>query len=61
MKIPECDYRASQKYRREKCRKIQIELNKVIDADILEWLDAQPNKQGYLKQLIRDDIARNKN
>ncbi len=60
MKIRECDYRASQKYRREKCRKVQIELNKTIDADILEWLDAQPNKQGYLKDLIRADIAKSK-
>lgn len=60
MKIPECDYRASQKYRREKCRQVRIELNKVYDADILDWLDEQPNKQGYLKELIRADIAKSK-
>lgn len=28
------------------------------DADILAWLDKQPNKAGYIKGLIRDDIAR---
>lgn len=60
MKIPESNYRAAQKYRREKCRQVRIELNKVYDADILDWLDAQPNKQGYLKDLIRADIAKSK-
>lgn len=57
MKVKECDYRASQKYRMEKCRKITLELNKKIDEDILAWLDSQPNKQGYLKDLIRSDMA----
>lgn len=28
------------------------------DTDILERLNAQENKQGYLKKLIPDDIAR---
>lgn len=56
MKIPECDYRASQKYQREKCRTITLQLNKRIDEDILTWLDSQPNKQGYLKELIRADM-----
>ena len=28
------------------------------DADILEKLDSVPNKQGYIKDLIRADIAR---
>lgn len=60
MKVKECDYRASQKYQREKTRSVGMQLNLKYDADILEWLDAQENKQGYLKQLIRDDMARRK-
>lgn len=59
MKIRECDYRASQKYQKEKCRKITLLLNKRIDEDILVWLDSQDNKSGYLKQLIRADMERN--
>ena len=58
MKIPECDYRASQKYQREKTRSIGMQLNLKYDADILAWLDSQPNKQGYLKDLIRADMAK---
>lgn len=60
MKVKECDYRASQKYLKEKCRNVGMRLNLKYDSDILEWLDAQENKQGYLKQLIRDDMARSK-
>lgn len=50
--------RATLKYRKEKCRKITLELNKTIDSDLLVWLDSQENKQGYLKQLIRDDMGK---
>lgn len=33
-----------------------IKLNVKNDADIIEWLDRCENKQGYIKQLIRDRI-----
>ena len=56
MKTKEYDYRASQKYQREKCRKICVQMNKRIHADLLAWMDAQPNKAEYLKNLIRADM-----
>lgn len=59
MKIRESDYRASQKYQREKCRKITVQMNKRIDADVLDWLDSLPNKAGYIKELIRADMEKN--
>lgn len=58
MNVRESDYRASQKYIREKCRHVTMQLNKTHDEDILVWLDSQENKQGYLKKLIREDMAR---
>ena len=58
MNVKEYDYRATQKYLREKCRQIGLLLNKKTDEDILVWLDSQENKQGYLKRLIREDMAR---
>ena len=30
------------------------------ERDILAWLDAQPNKQGYIKDLIRADMEQRK-
>lgn len=40
------------------CRTYGLKLNNVTDADIIEKLASVPSMQGYIKQLIRDDIAR---
>ena len=45
-------------YDRANTRQIKFKLNLKTDADILERLDAVPNIQGYLKRLIRQDMAR---
>lgn len=34
---------------------IKLKLHKVNDADIIEKLKSVDNKQGYIKQLIRED------
>ena len=46
-------------YDREHTKRFSCKLNLKTDADIIAWLDRFPNRQGYIKQLIRDDIARN--
>lgn len=38
-------------------RWINLKFNLKTDADILTYLDSKQNKQGYIKQLIRADIA----
>lgn len=35
---------------------LYLKFNKVNDHDIIERLDKQNNKQGYIKDLIRTDI-----
>lgn len=45
-------------YDKRATKGILIKLNRNTDADILTWLEGQQNRQGYLKRLIRDDIAR---
>lgn len=40
------------------CRMYGLKLNLETDADIIEKLTSVPSMQGYIKQLIRDDIAR---
>lgn len=44
--------------RYDKAHRIQIalNLNRGTDADILKKLSSVPNKQGYIKQLIRADL-----
>ncbi len=46
------------KYDKANTTQIKMKLNNKTDADILEHLDKQKNKQGYIKQLIRDDMKR---
>ena len=50
--------RASAKYDRENTVTITMKLNKTKDADILEWLSEQKNRQGAIKRLIRNQIDR---
>lgn len=46
------------RYGQKNIRQIKFNFSKIYDQDILAALDAQPNKQGYIKSLIRADIAR---
>ena len=56
--ISEAQKRAAAKYDREKTKQYKFKMNMNTDADVLAKLDTVPNKQGYIKQLIRADIAR---
>lgn len=48
------------RFERDKCTRVSIKLVKTTDADILDHLAKQANKQGYIKRLIRDDMAKQK-
>jgi len=37
---------------------LTLKLNRKTDADILSWLDTQDNKQGIIKDIIREKIKR---
>lgn len=52
----ESQKRATEKYDAANTVQLKMKLNKKTDADILAKLDEVPNKQGYIKQLIRDDL-----
>ena len=36
---------------------VYLKLHQVNDKDIIDRLDKQSNKQGYIKRLIREDVA----
>lgn len=48
----------STKWNKENTKLITLRLGKVHDADILAYLDTLPNKQGYIKSLIRADMVK---
>lgn len=47
------------KWDAENTKQIKLKLNIRTDADILEHLDKQESRQGYIKALIRADIEKN--
>ena len=52
-------YKANNQYNKDKTKSFVIRMMLSTESDIIDWLEKQPNKAGYIKQLIRDDIARN--
>ena len=54
----EAQKKATRKYDDAKTVQFKMKLNKTTDADILAKLDSVDNKQGYIKGLIRADIAK---
>ena len=52
----EAQKKANAKYDAANTVQFKIKLNKTTDADIIEHLKAQDNKQGYIKKLIQDDM-----
>ncbi len=50
--------RAQRKYARAKVVRKTLALTRTCDADILARLDEEPNFCGYVKELIRRDIAK---
>lgn len=57
MATSEARKRAVKKYDAANTVQVTLKLNKKTDADILERLAKCPNKQGYIKELIRCEIA----
>lgn len=57
-KSTESQVRASIKYNKENTVQISLKLNRSTDADLIDSLNRVANKQGYIKELIRRDIAK---
>ena len=59
MSTKEAQARASAKYDKENTKQIILKLNLKTDAEILQKLESVPNRQGYIKELIRQDMKKN--
>lgn len=52
--------KAQAKYDKEHTKGIYLKLNLRTDTDIIQWFWNQPSRQGAIKRLIREEIAREK-
>ena len=57
--MPEKAQTPQQRYASKYKKRMTIDLFTSTEQDILDKLASVPNKAGYLKKLIRDDIAKN--
>lgn len=53
-------YKPQMDYAKKSVKQIKIDLVRDTNPDIIAKLESVPNIAGYIKKLIRDDIAKNK-
>ena len=52
--------KADMKYKKDKTTLVGVRFYNATEGELLSYLQSQPNKQGYIKQLIREDMERNR-
>lgn len=58
MAVTEAQKRATKAYIQKNIVTINLRLNRSTDAELIAFLERQPNKNGYLKELIKKDMAK---
>ena len=47
-------------YLKENMKQISLKLSKIYDEDIIQYLESKPNKNGFLKDIIRQHMESEK-
>ena len=55
---PNAHSKSQAQYDKEHTTGFHMKLNNESDSDILDWLSQQDSKQGAIKKLIREEIAK---
>lgn len=56
--MPEKKYAPQEKYIKDKIRRFVLNANRNTEADLIDHLEKQENVQKYLRELIREDMAK---
>ena len=57
-KTSDAQIKAVAKYDAANTKSFLLKLNRKTDADIIAFLEQQPNKLSYMKKIIRDDMQK---
>ncbi len=49
---------ALDRYKKKYIKRVLVQLNRRTEPELVEWIEKQDNVQGYIKELIRQDIKR---
>lgn len=60
MPTSEAHIRAVAKYKKKNSKTLTVLFSKIYESDLLEHLEKQENKCGYIKELIKKDMKKNK-
>ena len=59
-KVSAAKLRATKKYEKANIRQILLKFHKTHEEEIIEKLDSVPSKNNYIRQLILQDLEREK-
>ena len=58
--VSESQKRSAEKYQKNNTKLISVRVNKKLEPELLNWLESKPSMGGYMLELVRADIERNK-
>ena len=58
--VSEAQKRNAARYQAANTKIIAIRVNKKLEPELLEWLEGKPSMGGYILELIREDMKKNK-
>ena len=58
--VSESQKRSAEKYQKNNTKLISVRVNKKLEPQLLEWLESKPSMGGYMLDLVRADMERNK-
>ena len=58
--VSESQKRSTEKYQKNNTKLISVRVNKKLEPELLEWLESKPSMGGYILELIRADMEKNK-
>lgn len=51
-------YESNARYERENLMRVMVKFNRKTEPELVERMEEQENRAGYLKRLVKDDIER---
>lgn len=54
-------YPTNQRYERDTLLKVSVAFNRNTEPELVERVERQENKAGYLKRLVKEDVERDGN
>ncbi|MFR4999826.1 MAG: hypothetical protein ACLUCU_05080 [Slackia sp.] len=54
-------YPSKKKYESEKVLKVTVGFSRISEPELVERIEKQESRAGYLKRLVKEDIEREKN